>query len=57
MDKMKTVRQIQVEYLEALTENGTVKIEEAIELLGEEFNIKIEEARAIVKEWKKWKLG
>ena len=57
MDKMKTVRQIQVEYLEALTENGTVKIEEAIELLAEEFNIKIDEARAIVKEWKKWKLG
>ena len=53
MDKMKTVRQIQVEYLEALTENGTVKIEEAIELLAEEFNIKIDEARAIVKEWKK----
>jgi hypothetical protein len=25
--------------------------------LAEEFNIKIEEARAIVKEWKKWKLG
>ena len=50
---MKTVRQIQIEYLEALTENGTVKIDEAAELMAEEFNIKIEEARAIVKEWKK----
>ena len=53
MDKMKTVRQIQVEYLEALTENGTVKIDEATELLSQEFNIKIDEARAIVKEWKR----
>ena len=45
MEKMKTVRQIQ-------TENGTVEIEEAAELLSQEFNIKIDEARAIVKEWK-----
>lgn len=52
MEKMKTVRQIQIEYLEALTENGTVEIDEATELLSQEFNIKIEEAVEIVKEWK-----
>lgn len=50
---MKTVRQIQVEYLEALTDNGTVEIDEATELLSQEFNIQIEEAVEIVKEWNK----
>ena len=51
--KMKSIQDIQIEYLEALTSNGTVEIDEATELLSQEFNIKIEEAVEIVKEWRK----